>query len=268
MTTAFRIENLMAGYEKSIIIDGLNAMIPEGKITTIIGPNGCGKSTLLKTIGRILKKERGEIYLQEQNMQNLSTKEIAKKMAILSQSPSAPAQLKVEELVSYGRYPHRKNINRLSKQDIEKIEWAMEVTKTIDYRNRELAQLSGGQRQRVWLAMALAQETDILLLDEPTTYLDMAHQIEVLNIVQELNEVHGCTIVMVLHDINHAARYSHELIAMRQGEIIQVGSAEQVITKEVLENVFHINAKILHDDETNKPVCFTYDILKDEVPTH
>jgi iron complex transport system ATP-binding protein len=266
MTTAFRIENLKAGYEKSIIFDGLNVMIPEGKITTIIGPNGCGKSTLLKTIGRILKKERGEIFLQEQNLQNLSTKEIAKKMAILSQSPSAPAQLKVEELVSYGRYPHRKNVNRLSKQDVEKIEWAMEVTKTLDYRNRELAQLSGGQRQRVWLAMALAQETDILLLDEPTTYLDMAHQIEVLNIVQELNEVHGCTIVMVLHDINHAARYSHELIAMRQGEIIEVGSASEIITKEVLENVFHINAKILLDDETNKPVCFTYDILK-EVPS-
>lgn len=267
MTTAFRIENLKAGYEKSIIFDGLSVLIPEGKITTIIGPNGCGKSTLLKTIGRILKKERGEIYLQEQNLQNLSTKQIAKKLAILSQSPSAPAQLKGEELVSYGRYPHRKNVNRLSKQDVEKIEWAMEVTKTLDFRNRELAQLSGGQRQRVWLAMALAQETDILLLDEPTTYLDMAHQIEVLNIVQELNEVHGCTIVMVLHDINHAARYSHELIAMRQGEIIEVGSASEVITKEVLENVFHIKAKILHDDETNKPICFTYDILKDEVPS-
>ncbi|RTQ87320.1 ABC transporter ATP-binding protein [Lysinibacillus telephonicus] len=265
MAIAFRIEDLIAGYEKSIIFEGLNAVIPEGKITTIIGPNGCGKSTLLKTIGRILKKERGEIYLLEQNMQNLSTKEIAKKMAILSQSPSAPSQLKVEELISYGRYPHRKNVNRLTKKDIEMIEWAMDVTKTTEYRNRELAQLSGGQRQRVWLAMALAQETDILLLDEPTTYLDMAHQIEVLNIVQELNELHGCTIVMVLHDINHAARYSHELIAMRQGEIIEHGSADEVITKEVLQNVFHINAKILHDEETNKPVCFTYDILKNEV---
>lgn len=261
MSTAFRIANLSAGYENTTIFNGLNVVIPKGKITTIIGPNGCGKSTLLKTIGRILKKQCGEIYLQEQNMQNLSTKEIAKRLAILSQSPSAPSQLKVEELISYGRYPHRKNVNRLSKKDIEMIEWAMEVTNTIDYRDRDLSQLSGGQRQRVWLAMALSQETDILLLDEPTTYLDMAHQIEVLNIVKELNECHGCTIVMVLHDINHAARYSHDLIAMREGEVKKCGSPHEVITEEVLESVFRIKAKILQDNETNKPVCFSYDIL-------
>ena len=260
MSTAFRIANLTAGYEKATIFQDLNVSIPKGKITTIIGPNGCGKSTLLKTIGRILKKEHGDIYLQEQNMQSISTKEIAKKLAILSQSPSAPFQLKVEELISYGRYPHRKNVNRLSKKDQEMIEWAMGVTQTTEFRNRELAQLSGGQRQRVWLAMALAQETDILLLDEPTTYLDMAHQLEVLHIVRDLNEKHGCTIVMVLHDINHAARFSHELIAMRSGEIIQCGSPLEIITPSVLKEVFQIKAKILHDEELKSPVCFTYDI--------
>ena len=261
MSTAFRIENLTAGYEKATIFQDLNVSIPKGKVTTIIGPNGCGKSTLLKTIGRILKKEHGDIYLQEQNMQSMSTKEIAQKLAILSQSPSAPFQLKVEELISYGRYPHRKNVNRLSKKDQEMIEWAMEVTQTTEFRNRELAQLSGGQRQRVWLAMALAQETDILLLDEPTTYLDMAHQLEVLHIVRDLNEKHGCTIVMVLHDINHAARFSHELIAMRSGKIIQCGSPIEIITPSVLKEVFQIEAKILHDEELESPICFTYDIV-------
>lgn len=261
MVTAFQIDNLSSGYEKSLIFNRLNVVIPKGKITTIIGPNGCGKSTLLKTIGRILKKEHGEIYLHNQNMDDLSTKEIAKQLAILPQSPSAPFQLKVEELVSYGRYPHRKNINRLSKKDMEIIEWAMEVTNTVEYRQRELAQLSGGQRQRVWLAMALAQETNILLLDEPTTYLDMSHQLEVLNIIKDLNEKHGCTIVMVLHDINHAARYSDELIAMKQGEIIKCGTPEEIINAEVLKEVFQIQAKILRDDETNRPVCFSYDIL-------
>lgn len=262
MSIAFRIEELTAGYEKTLIFNGLNVSISKGKITTIIGPNGCGKSTLLKTIGRILKKDKGHIYLQEQDMQDLSTKEIAKRLAVLSQSPSAPFQLKVEELISYGRYPHRKNVNRLSKRDTEMIEWAMEVTNTLEYRERELAQLSGGQRQRVWLAMALAQETDILLLDEPTTYLDMAHQLEVLNIVKKLNQEHTCTIVMVLHDINHAARYSDELIAMRSGEVIKCGTPSEIICAPILKEVFNIEAKVLHDQELNAPICFSYDVIK------
>lgn len=261
MQTAFRIEQLSAGYQNEMIFEDLNIEIAEGKITTIIGPNGCGKSTLLKTIGRILKKEKGEIYLQEQNMQSLSTKDIAKQLAMLSQSPSAPMQLKVEELISYGRYPHRKNVNRLSKRDVEMIEWALDVTNTTPFRNRDLAQLSGGQRQRVWLAMALAQETSILLLDEPTTYLDMAHQLEVLNIVKKLNEEHQCTIVMVLHDINHAARYSDDLIAMRDGVLVAQGHPSKIMTPSVLKDVFQINAKIVHDEETNIPICLSYDVL-------
>jgi len=261
LQTAFRIEQLSAGYQNEMIFEDLNIEIAEGKITTIIGPNGCGKSTLLKTIGRILKKEKGEIYLQEQNMQSLSTKDIAKQLAMLSQSPSAPMQLKVEELISYGRYPHRKNVNRLSKRDLEMIEWALDVTNTTPFRNRDLAQLSGGQRQRVWLAMSLAQETSILLLDEPTTYLDMAHQLEVLNIVKKLNEEHQCTIVMVLHDINHAARYSDDLIAMRDGVLVAQGHPSNIMTPSVLKDVFQINAKIIHDEETNIPICLSYDVL-------
>ncbi len=264
MQTAFRMENLASGYEHVRVFEGLNLTIEEGKVTTIIGPNGCGKSTLLKTIGRILKKQQGTVYLQEQNMQNLSTKDIAKKLAILSQTPVAPGQLKVEELIAYGRYPHRNNVNRLTNKDEEMIKWALTVTNTMEYRNRELAQLSGGQRQRVWLAMALAQETNILLLDEPTTYLDMAHQLEVLDIVKSLNEQHDCTIVMVLHDINHAARYSDHLIAMQKGIIIQTGTPQEIVSAEVMRKVFHIDARIMEDPVTNTPVCYGYDILKED----
>lgn len=265
MQTAFRMENLASGYEQVRVFEGLNLTIEEGKVTTIIGPNGCGKSTLLKTIGRILKKQQGTVYLQEQNMQNLSTKDIAKKLAILSQTPIAPGQLKVEELIAYGRYPHRNNVNRLTNKDEEMIEWALTVTNTMEYRNRELAQLSGGQRQRVWLAMALAQETNILLLDEPTTFLDMAHQLEVLDIVKSLNEQHSCTVVMVLHDINHAARYSDHLIAMRNGIIMQTGTPQEILSAEVMRKVFNIDARIMEDPVTNTPVCYGYEILKEDI---
>lgn len=259
MQTAFRIEELTAGYENNTIFENLNASIEYGKITTIIGPNGCGKSTLLKTIGRILKKEHGHVYLQDQDMQKLSTKDIAKRLAILAQSPSAPPQLKVGELISYGRYPHRKNVNRLTPEDHEMIDWAMEVTQTAEFANRELSQLSGGQRQRVWLAMALAQKTDILLLDEPTTYLDMAHQIEVLKIVQKINKEHGCTIVMVLHEINQAARFSDTILAMKAGEVLANGKPKEIMTAAYLEKIFNIQAKIVDDDGT--PVCLSYDTI-------
>ena len=263
MQTAFRMENLSSGYEQMRVFEGLNLAIEAGKVTTIIGPNGCGKSTLLKTIGRILKKQQGAVYLQDQNMQDLTTKDIAKRLAILSQTPVAPAQLKVEELIAYGRYPHRNNVNRLTSKDEEMIEWALSITNTIDFRDRELAQLSGGQRQRVWLAMALAQETNILLLDEPTTYLDMGHQLEVLDIVKNLNEQHACTVVMVLHDINHAARYSDQLIAMRQGTVIEVGTPHEILSVDVMREVFHIDARIMEDPVTKTPVCYGYDVVKE-----
>ncbi|MDQ0086923.1 iron complex transport system ATP-binding protein [Paenibacillus anaericanus] len=261
MQNVIRMEDLSSGYEKNTIFANLNTSIQAGKITTIIGPNGCGKSTLLKTIGRILQQKSGKVYLQEQDMQLLSTKEIAKKIAILSQNPIAPSGLKVEELISYGRYPHRKNVGRLATKDQEVIQWAMDITHTTAFRARDIEQLSGGQRQKVWLAMALAQETSILLLDEPTTYLDMAHQLEVLQIVQALNEEHQCTIVMVLHDINHAARFSHELIAMKDGTIVNQGSPSSILTNEVMRAVFQIDAKIMQDPETGTPICYSYDVI-------
>ncbi|MFJ7747561.1 ABC transporter ATP-binding protein [Peribacillus sp. NPDC097295] len=253
------MENLETSYEKFTVFKDLNLEIKEGLITTIIGPNGCGKSTLLKTIGRILKQKKGTIYLQGEDLKAIHTKRIAQLMALLPQTPVAPSQLKVEELISYGRYPHRNNVNKLTREDKEKIEWAMDITKTIAFRDREIANLSGGQRQKVWLAMALAQETGILLLDEPTTYLDMAHQLEVLSIVEKLNREQKRTIIMVLHDINHAARFSDEIITMKNGEIIKIGSPSKTITPEVLKEVFQIDARIMIDPTNGAPVCYGYD---------
>ncbi|MBS5949768.1 MAG: ABC transporter ATP-binding protein [Clostridium sp.] len=261
MKNAINIKDLKIGYDKKIIIDDLDLSIEEGKVTSIIGPNGCGKSTLLKSIGRILKKEKGEVFLLDKNMDNMKSKEIAEKLAILSQNPTAPSELKVEELVSYGRYPHRSNVNKLSRKDKEKIEWALKVTNTLDFRERELSDLSGGQRQRVWLAMALAQETDILLLDEPTTFLDMSHQLEVLNIVNNLNEKHKCTVVMVLHDINHAAKYSDFIIAMKDGKILYKDEPNSIMKKEVLKNIYNIDAELIINKNYDVPLCLNYELL-------
>ncbi|NFG61127.1 MULTISPECIES: ABC transporter ATP-binding protein [unclassified Clostridium] len=261
MKNAINIKDLKIGYDKKIIIEELDLSIEAGKVTSIIGPNGCGKSTLLKSIGRILKKEKGEVFLLNKDMDDMKSREIAEKLAILSQNPIAPSELKVEELVSYGRYPHRSNINKLSSKDKEKIEWALKVTNTIDFRERELSDLSGGQRQRVWLAMALAQETDILLLDEPTTFLDMSHQLEVLSIVRNLNERHKCTIVMVLHDINHAAKYSDFIVAMKDGKILYKDEPSSIMNKEVLKNIYNIDAELIRNKNYNVPLCLNYELL-------
>lgn len=254
-------KKLQAGYEKRVVFQEIDLAVPAGKITTIIGPNGCGKSTLLKTMGRILKPRQGAVYLNGQELSRMDTNQIARKLALLPQNPAAPGELKVEELIAYGRYPHSRRLQQPTADDQAIIEWAMEITQVASYRQREIGQLSGGERQKVWLAMALAQKTEILLLDEPTTYLDMSHQLEVLKIVEQLNLHHHCTIVMVLHDINHAARFSHEIVAMRAGAIIAKGSPAQVITPEVLRKVFHIEARVLVDDLNGAPVCFSYDTL-------
>ncbi|MEW8955924.1 ABC transporter ATP-binding protein [Clostridium sp.] len=253
------VSKLETCYESFVVFKDIDLKVEEGKITTIIGPNGCGKSTLLKTMGRIIKPSNGEVYLKGENITKIQTKQIAKSLALLPQNPVAPPELKVEELVSYGRFPHCKKINKLTSKDKEIIEWAINVTKVTDFKEREIGCLSGGQRQKVWLAMALAQETDILLLDEPTTYLDMSHQLEVLKIVEELNKERKCTVVMVLHDINQAARFSHNIVAMRSGKIVATGKPEDVITKPVLKEVFNIEARIIIDETNGAPVCFGYD---------
>ncbi|TKC14883.1 ABC transporter ATP-binding protein [Robertmurraya kyonggiensis] len=252
------------GYGERFIVKELSVAIPDHKITTIIGPNGCGKSTLLKAITRIIPHQSGAVLLDGENIAKENTKELAKKMAILPQTPESASGLTVGELVSYGRFPYQKGFGRLSKKDYEAIDWALEVTGTIDFKYRPVDALSGGQRQRVWIAMALAQETDIIFLDEPTTYLDMAHQLEVLELLQKLNREQGRTIVMVLHDLNQAARFADYLIALKDGEVVKAGNCEEVINHEVLKKVFHIDAEIGRDPRTNKPMCVTYNLLRGE----
>ncbi|CAH0343870.1 ABC transporter ATP-binding protein [Bacillus sp. CECT 9360] len=260
-------ENLRISYGDYDIVKNLNMDIPDGKITTIIGPNGCGKSTVLKTLSRILTAKSGTVYLDGKQITKESTKRIAQKMAILPQSPDAPEGLTVAELVSYGRYPYQKGIGTLKDRDREVIEWALRVTGISAFKHRAVDSLSGGQRQRVWIAMALAQETDIILLDEPTTYLDLSHQLEVLELLKYLNDMEKRTIVMVIHDLNHAARFADHMVAMKYGDIIKEGNAEEVMTSEVLRNVFNIDAEIGIDPRTGKPICLTYDLLKREQKT-
>lgn len=255
-------DNLNIGYGEHLIVKDLNIEIPTKKITTIIGSNGCGKSTLLKAITRIIPYQSGAVVLDGENISKESTKLLAKKMAILPQTPETASGLTVGELVSYGRFPYQKGFGRLSKRDYEVIDWALEVTGTKDFKFRPVDALSGGQRQRVWIAMALAQETEMIFLDEPTTYLDMAHQLEVLELLQQLNIEQERTIVMVLHDLNQAARFADYIIALKEGEIIKAGNCENVITHDVLKRVFQIDAEIGRDPRTNKPMCMTYNLIK------
>ena len=255
-------EQLSVGYGERTIVDRLTVHIPDEKITTIIGPNGCGKSTLLKAMTRIIRHQEGAVILDGKQISQEHTKLLAQKMAILPQTPESPSGLTVGELVSYGRFPYQKGFGRLTKRDVEVIDWALEMTGTIAFKHRPVDSLSGGQRQRVWIAMALAQETDIIFLDEPTTYLDMAHQLEVLELLQRLNREQKRTIVMVLHDLNQAARFADYMIAMKDGKIVQAGTCEQVMTPDVLRQVFHIDAEIGRDPRTNKPMCITYHLIK------
>lgn len=255
--------NLNICYGELLIIKDLSVEIPDKKITTIIGSNGCGKSTLLKAITRIISHQSGTVILDGKDIAKENTKLLAKKMAILPQTPESASGLTVGELVSYGRFPYQKGFGRLTKKDYEVIDWALEVTGTKDFKFRSIDALSGGQRQRVWIAMALAQETEIIFLDEPTTYLDMAHQLEVLELLQKLNTEQGRTIVMVLHDLNQAARFADYVIALKDGEIVKAGDCEEVITHDVLKKVFHIDAEIGRDPRTNKPMCITYNLLKE-----
>jgi iron complex transport system ATP-binding protein len=257
-------DQLKVGYGERTIVNNLTLEIPDQKITIIIGPNGCGKSTLLKSMSRIIPHQSGSIFLDGSSISKEDTKTLARKMAILPQTPESAAGLTVGELVSYGRFPYQKGFGRLTKKDIETIDWALEVTGTASYKYEPVDSLSGGQRQRVWIALALAQETEMIFLDEPTTYLDMAHQLEILELLQKLNKEQGRTIVMVLHDLNHAARFADHLVALKAGSIVKTGSSEEVIKKDVLREVFQIDAEIGRDPRTNKPICITYNLLKGE----
>lgn len=257
-------KDLGVGYGDRFIVKNLNLEIPDKKITTIIGPNGCGKSTLLKAITRIIPHQSGAVLLDGKDIARENTKALAKKMAILPQTPESAAGLTVGELISYGRFPYQTGFGRLTKRDYEVIDWALEVTGIEAFKYRPVSALSGGQHQRVWIAMTLAQETEIIFLDEPTTYLDMAHQLEVLELLQKLNKEYNRTIIMVLHDLNQAARFADYLIALKDGEIVKAGNAKEIIHPNVLREVFHIDAVIGEDPITKKPMCITYNLLKGE----
>lgn len=256
----FRLKtaNLDIAYEDRLIVEDLNVEIPQGKITALVGANGSGKSTILKTMARIMNPKGGSVLLDGKSIHKQSTREVAKQLAILPQNPTAPEGLTVTELVSYGRFPYQKGFGSLKADDRKMVEWAIQVTGMSEFHDRPIDQLSGGQRQRAWIAMALAQDTDILFLDEPTTFLDMAHQLEVLHLLEYLNTSAERTIVMVVHDLNHAARYAQHMIAIKKGKAEAVGTPTEVMSPDVLREVFGIEADIVTDPRTGVPLCLPY----------
>ena len=229
-------------------LNGVSTVIPKGKITTIIGPNGCGKSTLLNVMSRNNRPIEGQARLDNRDLIEYKAKDFAKKFAIVYQQNDIPSDLTVEQLVMYGRMPHTSLFKKNTSEDEDAVSWALACTNLLDKRHNDLAALSGGERQRVWIAMALAQKSEMLCLDEPTTYLDIYYQLELLELVKQLNEQHGLTIVMVLHDINQAIRYSDHIILMKAGQIITEGAPREVITKEVIKKVYGVNS-VFHEDE-------------------
>ena len=246
-------EGLTLAYDQLVVAQDLSVQIPRASFTVIIGPNGCGKSTLLRALGRTLKPRAGRVLLEGTPISAMKSKDVARRLALLPQSPIAPESITVGDLVSRGRYPHQGLLRQWSAADARAVADALDATEVTDLRDRYVAELSGGQRQRVWLAMALAQQTDLLLLDEPTTFLDIAHQFEVMDLCARLHE-EGRTLVAVLHDLNQAARYATHLIAMKDGRIVAEGAPGDVVTAEMVEEVFGLKCRILTDPESNTPL--------------
>jgi iron complex transport system ATP-binding protein len=253
--TAVRLaaRGVTVGYGGRMVIDGLDVAIPPGVITTIIGPNGCGKSTLLRTLSRLLRPARGTVVLDGADIVKLRTRDVAKKLGLLPQSPVAPEGLTVADLVARGRHPRQSWLRQWSSDDAAVVERALAMTGISDLAGRPVDALSGGQRQRAWISMTLAQGTDLLLLDEPTTHLDLAHAIDVLDLVDDLHES-GRTVVMVLHDLNLAARYSDNLVVMRAGSILAQGHPGEVITAGLLHEAFGLRAKVIDDPVGDRPL--------------
>lgn len=256
--TAIETSALTLSYGDTIIINELDVKIPKGEITVFIGSNGCGKSTLLRSIARLLKPKEGSVLLEGNAIAKLPTKEVAKQLAILPQGPVAPEGLTVLQLVKQGRYPYQSWLKQWSKEDEEAVNSALEATGLQDLSERPVDSLSGGQRQRAWIAMTLAQKTDIILLDEPTTYLDMTHQIEILDLLFELNEKRKRTVVMVLHDLNLACRYAHNIVALKDQKVYDQGRPEYVINRNLVKNVFGMECEVTMDPLFGTPLCIPY----------
>ena len=254
VSARLQADSVTVGYGAEPVVRDLSLTIPDGRVTTIVGPNGCGKSTLLRTLARLLKPTSGGVVLDGAPIASIPTREIARRLALLPQSPVAPEGLLVRDLVGRGRHPHQRWFAQWSEHDEDVVRQSLEMTDTLDLADRPLDQLSGGQRQRAWIAMTLAQHTDLLLLDEPTTYLDLAHQVEVLDLVSRLNREQGRTVAMVLHDLNLAARYSDVIVVMKEGVVVTQGAPRDVLTVELLAAVFGLDAAVLPDPRTGLPI--------------
>ncbi len=246
-------EGLTLAYDRLVVAEDLTVAVPRASFTVIIGPNGCGKSTLLRALARTLKPRAGRVLLDGQPMDAMRTKKIARRLALLPQSPIAPEAITVGDLVARGRYPHQGLLRQWSADDARAVDAALAATEVGDLRDRYVSDLSGGQRQRAWLAMALAQETDLLLLDEPTTFLDIAHQFEVMDLLARLHE-DGRTLVAVLHDLGQAARYGTHVVAMRDGKVVAQGAPADVITEDMVRDVFGLACRVVPDPETGTPM--------------
>lgn len=248
------VQGLSAGYGDRTILRGLDLDVLPSRITAIVGANACGKSTLLRAMSRLLAPRAGQVLLDGKAIHRMAPRRLAQVMGLLPQSPIAPEGITVADLVSRGRHPHHGILSRWSRKDDEAVAAALEATKTLDLAERAVDELSGGQRQRVWIAMALAQETDVLLLDEPTTFLDISHQVEVLDLLTDLNHRRGTTIVMVLHDLNLAARYADHLVAMAGGTLHVQGAPEAVLTQDTVRAAFGLDSRIIPDPTSGRPM--------------
>lgn len=254
MSHRLHASHLTLGYDNKIIANDLSVAIPDGAFTVIVGPNACGKSTLLRALSRLLKPSAGEVFLDGKNISSFATKALARELGLLPQTSIAPDSITVADLVSRGRYPHQSLLKQWTHADRQAVEEAMAATNVSQLADRSVDELSGGQRQRVWVAMVLAQQTSLLLLDEPTTYLDIAHQIELLDLFRQLNQERGQTMIAVLHDLNHACRYADHIIAMRAGKIVAQGKPADIITAELVEQVFGMPCMIIDDPLSHTPL--------------
>ena len=272
MLSRMQAKGLSAGYNGETVFRGLDLKIPEGSITTLIGSNGSGKSTILKTLCRIISPDSGAVYLDGEAIHEMPTKRVAQRLALLPQGAQAPAGITVGDLVEYGRFPYRSALSGIGEKDREIIQWALASTGMGLLEHREMERLSGGQQQRAWIAMALAQKTGLLFLDEPTTYLDISHQLDILYLLRRLNQENGVTIVMVLHDLNHAIMFSDYLVAIKDGILHSAGTPQEVITQQALREIFDVEAEVITHPVLNVPVCLPFRITeqnkKQEVRTH
>lgn len=249
-----RGEQLTLAYGKKTIAENLNVTIPDGHFTAIIGPNGCGKSTLLRTLSRLMTPTQGHVFLDGEHIQHYASKEVARRIGLLAQNATTPGDITVQELVARGRYPHQPLFTRWREEDERAVAKAMQATGVTNLASQSVDTLSGGQRQRVWIAMVLAQETAIMLLDEPTTWLDISHQIDLLELLSELNRQQGYTLAAVLHDLNQACRYATHLIALKEGKIVAEGAPGKIVSAELIEQVYGLKCMIIEDPVAGTPL--------------